>query len=143
MKKMKTEEILKKLKELEDYEIRNFIHSLDLTKEQFEILAEDEDPWVREQIAERPDLPDDLTIRSCCDSAYWGTSYECYKILEKLSNLKSEDLENAYDLIRTSKYISRKDFKYIFNYIISNFPELSEAAKLFKSILLKGKKDLK
>jgi hypothetical protein len=196
MKKMKTEDILKKIEELEDWdEIRDFILSLELTKEQFEVLSENEAEWVRwgianhpnlpkdlmyklaedeydlvkqkiayhpdlpeylvykmtedkdedvrRAISEHPYLPDDLIIRLCCD--YWNiTSRDGFdEKLEKPKNLKAEDLENAYDLIRTSKYISRKEFERTFNYIISNFPDLAEAAKLFKSIILKGKKDLK
>jgi hypothetical protein len=196
--KMKTEDILKKVKELKTWgEIEDFILSLDLTKEQFEILAENEDneikwaianrsdlpedlkyklaeaeDWrVTCAIAERPDLPEDLMykmakdergsvrlararrtdlpyedliIRLSCD--YYGGDgihYRGFKKLENLNTLKSEDLENAYDLIRASKYIGRKHCEKTFDYIISNFPELSEAAKLFKSIILKGKKDLK
>ncbi len=58
MKKMKTEEILKKLKELEwRHEMEDFISPLELTNEQFEILSEDEDANVRWSIAERLDLP--------------------------------------------------------------------------------------
>ncbi len=166
--KMKTEDILEKIKELKWYVIDDFITPLDLTPEQFKVLFKNEDWYVREAIAERSalpedliykmaededykvrwgislrsDLPEDLIIRLSCD--YWEfTRQKCFEKLKKLNNLKSEDLENAYDFIRTSKYISRKDFKYIFNYIISNFPELSEAAKLFKNIILKGKRDLK
>jgi hypothetical protein len=171
MKKMKTEDILKKIEELEEfYEIRDFIHSLDLTKEQFEILAENEDRGVRQAIAEHSDLPnalvyklaedkdqhnsvrraiaflsdlpDDLIIRLSCDSDCVNISIKGFEKLKNLSNLKSEDLEKAYDLIRTSKIIGRENFEKTFDYIISNFPELSEAAKLFKSIILKGKKDL-
>jgi hypothetical protein len=219
--KMKTEDILKELKELETWnEHVSFIHSLDLTNEQFQILskkedykvrwgiaeysdlpedlmykladdkddiirmgiaqrpdlpedlkyklaeddadgvrgeiakhtdlpdalkyklAEDEAAMVRCQIADRPDLPEDLIIRLSCDYSHWTTSYVSFKKIEKLNTLKSEDLENAYDLIRTSKDIGRKQFEKTFNYIISNFPELSEAAKLFKSIILKGRNDL-
>jgi hypothetical protein len=163
--KMKTKDILKKLEELKELGlagIRDFILSLDLTNEQFKILseekswivvwsitrrpdlpedlmykmAEDDDGDIRCDIASCPDLPNDLIIRLSCDFS-WGTSFE------KLSTLKSEDLENAYDLIRTSKFRGREEFEETFNYLISNFPELSEAAKLFKSIILKGKKDLK
>ncbi len=166
---MKTEDILKELKELDDYfETGEFIHSLDLTKEQFEILAENEDREVRLAVALHPDLPEDLKykmaederegvrwrialgtdlpedliIRLSCDS-YWDAQKEGFEELKELNTLKSEDLENAYDIIRTSKDISRKYFEETFNYIISKFPKLSEAAKLFKSIILKGKGDLK
>jgi hypothetical protein len=102
-------------------------------------MAEDYNTRVRWTIAEHPDLPKGLIIRLSCD--YWNiTSNESFK---KLNNLKSEDLENAYDLIRTSKLIRRINFEKTFNYIISTLPELSEAAKLFKSIILKGKRDMK
>ncbi len=222
--KMKTEDILEKLEGLKYLEIEDFILSLDLTKEQFQILSKNEDMWVRWAIAEHPDLPkylmykwvededagarwsvrwriverpdlpkdlmykwvededesvrqriaehpnlpedlmykmsedengrvrrtiaqrpdlsEDLIIRVSCGSS-WGTSTEGFKKLEELNNLKSVYLENAYDLIRTSKYIGRKEFEKTFNYIISNFPELSEAAKWFKNIILIGKRDLK
>jgi hypothetical protein len=192
--KMKTEDILKKLEELEYYEIKDFIHSLELTNEQFEILSEKEDKWIKFDVArhpdlpessmykladtgyaivrwsiadrldlpkdlmykltedeegdvrwstaERSDLPEDLIIRLSCDTDS-NTSDEGFEKFKELKNLKSEDLENAYDLIRTSKCIGRKQFEKTFDYIISNFPDLAEAAKLFKSIILKGKKDLK
>jgi hypothetical protein len=197
MKKMKTEDILKKLKELRYYEIEYFIHSLDLTNEQFEILAEDENGGVRMVIAQHPDLPkglmykfaedgNDLIVREViaqhpylpedliykiaedenkwirrsiavradlpknkdliiilsCDSEEL-TYGKAIKKLKKINNLKSEDLENAYALIRTSKYIGREEFEKTFNYIISNFPKLTELANFFKSIILKGKGDLK
>ncbi len=193
--KMKTEDILKKVKELDYYyEIRDFILSLDLTANQFEVLsenakgavkwiiakhpdlpndlkykfAEDDDGDIKWKIAEHPDLPDDLIyklaeddyiwvrgaigsrsdlhkdliIRFSCDSD-WDISTAGFIKLKKLNNLKSEDLEKAYDLIRTSKLIGRENFEEIFDHIVSNFPELSEAAKLFKSIILKGKRDMK
>jgi hypothetical protein len=243
MKKMKTEDILKELEELEDYEIDDFIHSLDLTKEQFEILSENEDMWVRWVIAEQPDLSKKLVYKLAEDEDYhirnaiavrpdlpkdlmpklaedenadvrWQIAERSelsedlmykladdedkyirreialkrelpddlkYKLAEdeewvvrlkiglkrdlpkdllisiscdyrlfvsrdlfkKLNNLKPEDVKNAYDLIRTSKYISRKKFKKTFDYIISKFPAVSEGAKLFKSLILNGKKDLK
>jgi hypothetical protein len=192
---MNTEDILKKVKELEYYEeIIDFILSLDLTNEQIEVLAEDEDEdvrWaiakhpdlpedlkyklgdddhesvrmaiaerpdlpkdliykltedeskvVRRNIALRPDLPKDLIIKLSCDPHRYP-SYEGFEKLENLNTLKSEDLENAYDLIRTSKQIHRIGFEDTFNYIISTFPELSEIAKMFKNIILNGKKDLK
>jgi hypothetical protein len=167
--KLSTEKIVEEFKKLKrDVGILSkFVLSLDLTKEQFEILSENEDKYVRRAIAEHPDLPkdlmyklaedktwyvrcliaerldlpDDLSIRVRCDS-YWSTRERDYKKLENLYNLKSEDLENAYDLIRASKFIDREFFEKTFNYIISNFPDLAVAAKLFKSIILKGKKDL-
>ncbi len=149
-------------------ESRDFIDYVDLTKEQIEILSENEDSFVRGEIAFHPDLPkdlmykmaedkdviirrgiaehsdlpEDLIIRFSCDSD-WDTHLNGFIKLEKLNNLKSEDLEKTYDLIRVSKYIGRKYFEKTFDYIISNFPELSEAAKLFKSIILKGKRDMK
>jgi hypothetical protein len=221
MKKMETEDILNKIEELKNYfEIRDFINSLDLTSEQYEVLfknekhlvkweiahhpdlpkklvykfAEDEDYHIREGIVWHPDLPEDLKYKLAEaeeDHVKWliaqhpalpedliyklGTDEEKYvrwgiarysdlpkdliiklscdidrlassrgfEKLRKLKNLKSEDLEKAYDLIRTSKHIDKEEFEKTFNYIISNFPELYEASKLFKSIILKGKKDLK
>jgi hypothetical protein len=195
-KRMKTEDILKKIEGLKyRYEFEDFISSLNLTDEQFQILSENEDTQVRWRMAKRPDLPKDLmyklaedkssTIRCIiaqhpklpedlvykmaedkvkpvrytittrddlpkdliiilhCDSFWRKVIIEGSKRLEKPKNLKSEDLENAYDLIRTSKYIGREEFERTFDYIISTFPEVSEAAKFFKSIILKGKGDLK
>jgi hypothetical protein len=114
----------------------------DLPEDLMYKLGDNESWMVRLIITERIDLPDDLIIRLSCDFGWLSVSTSGFENLEKLKNLKSEDLENAYDLIRTSKYIGRKQFEEIFDYIISNFPDLSEAAKLFKSIILKGKKNL-
>jgi hypothetical protein len=139
------EDLKYKLSEDKDDSVRWAIaEHPDLPEDLMYKLAENDYIWVRRAIAKRPDLPNGLIIRSSCDSDYeWATQEEGFKKLENLNTLKSEDLENAYALIRTSKYISRRKFEKTFNYIIFNFPELSEAAKLLKSVILKGKKDLK
>ncbi len=168
-----TNEQIEVLAENEDREVKCLIaEHPDLPKDLMYKLAEDKDDIVRWRIAQHPDLPEglmyklaededydvrwriarlpylykDLIIRFSCDSDKRNTSRYGYlelKKLEKLNTLKSEDLEKAYDLIRTSKYIGREEFEETFNYIISNFPELSEAAKWFKNIILIGKRDLK
>jgi hypothetical protein len=131
-----------KLTEDEMWEVRRDIALRpDLTEDLMYKLTEDEEQWVRFAITKRSDLSGGLLIKLSCDP-YRNTMIRGFGRLEKFNTLKSEDHENAYDFIRISKYIGRKYFERTFNYIISNFPELSEAAKLFKSIILKGKKDL-
>lgn len=167
MKKVETEKIIKKLKFVSWYNdvfIKKYINNIDVTEEQFDILTDHENWYVRKLIIEHPNFPKYLLPKMVTDEHWWvrfqilekSPDLHVYLIillgcdkvseqrdraieeLEKLSNLDLEELEKAYDSILASRYVCRNNIKRTFDYIIKKFPEISKNARIFKTILLRS-----